>query len=198
MSQSLRIVVADDEPDLRDYFRRILPLLGHQVVALATNGHELVERCRQTQPDLVITDIHMPELDGIEAAVRIYQNQPLPIILIAAHLDPETVERAAADHVLGFLVKPIKQGDLLPAIALARRCFEQLTALQQEAVDLREALMHRAVVDQAVNLLRKSTGEDEESAFRRLQSLARTRHLKLATLAAMLVEGEEVFQAKGE
>ena len=80
MSQSLRVVVADDEPDMRDYFRKGLLRLGHQVVAAAADGRELVEQCRALRPDLVITDIKMPELDGIDAATQIYRERPVPVI----------------------------------------------------------------------------------------------------------------------
>ena len=79
MSRALRIAVADDEPDVRDYFRRILPRLGHQVVAVAQTGRELIEQCRAARPDLVITDIKMPDQDGIEAAVAIGRDKPVSI-----------------------------------------------------------------------------------------------------------------------
>ena len=82
MNQSLRIVVADDEPDMREYFQKILPRLGHQVVGVAQDGRSLVEHCRRLRPDLVITDIKMPDLDGIDAATQIYQERPLPVILV--------------------------------------------------------------------------------------------------------------------
>ena len=132
MTRALRIVVADDEPDMQDYFRTILPLLGHEVVAAAGTGRELVEQCRATQPDLVITDIKMPEMDGIEAAIAIYQERPVPIILVSAHHDAELLRRAEADHILGYLVKPIKQADLEPVIVLAVRRFEQFQELRKE------------------------------------------------------------------
>lgn len=114
MSQrSLRIVVADDEPDLREYFQKILPRLGHQVVASAKNGSELVEQCRNCHPDLVITDIRMPDMDGIEAACQIYGNNPVPLVLVSAYHDPDLIARAEADHIMGCLVKPIKRQDLV-------------------------------------------------------------------------------------
>ncbi len=140
MSQPLRVVVADDEPDMREYFQKILPRLGHQVVGVAANGVELVERCRELQPDLVITDIKMPDLDGIDAAIRIYQERPIPVILVSAYHDSAIVRRAEADHILAYLVKPIRQADLEPAIALAVRRFEQMQTLYREADDLRRAL----------------------------------------------------------
>src|SRR5271166_263896 len=111
MNQPLRIAVADDEPDMRDYFGKILPRLGHRVVVLAANGRELVEQCRVAHPDLVITDIKMPDIDGIDAAVGIYKDCPVPVILVSAYHNPELIERAEADHILGYLVKPIKQAD---------------------------------------------------------------------------------------
>src|SRR5262245_38271722 len=116
MTQPLRIAVADDEPDMRDYFRKILSHLGHQVVAVAANGRELVEQCRATLPDLVITDIKMPEMDGMDAATALYDERPVPIIVVSAYHDPQLIGRAEADHVMGYLVKPIKQADLPPTI----------------------------------------------------------------------------------
>ena len=133
MTHSLRIAVADDEPDMRDYFRKILPRLGHAVVAVAENGRELVEQCRAVRPDLVITDIKMPDMDGIDAATQLYQEAPVPVILVSAYHDPELIARAGADHILGYLVKPIKQADLQPVIGLAMRRFEQFQAVPPES-----------------------------------------------------------------
>jgi response regulator NasT len=133
MSTSLRIAVADDEEDMRDYFRKCLKRLGHEVVAVARSGRELVEQCRATHPDLVITDIQMPELDGIDAAVEIYRERPVPVILVSAYHDADLIGRAEADHILGYLVKPIKQGDLEPVIGLAMRRFEQFQAVPPES-----------------------------------------------------------------
>ena len=145
MTQPLRIAVADDEPDMRDYFAKILPRLGHHVVAQARDGRELVEQCRAVRPDLVITDIKMPEMDGIDAAVAIYKETPAPVILVSAFHDASLIERAEADHILGYLVKPIKQADLAPAITLATHRFEQFEQLRREAADLKQALGDRQI-----------------------------------------------------
>jgi response regulator NasT len=195
MTQSLRIAVADDEPDMRDYFRRILPCLGHTVVAVAENGRELVEFCRTLRPDLVITDIKMPDMDGIDAAGKIYQDVPIPVILVSAYHDPQLIERAEADHVLGYLVKPIKQADLEPAIALAVRRFEQFKALQREASDLRQALEDRKIIERAKGILMKQAGLGEQEAFRRLQKTASSKNLKLVELARMIVTAAETLQS---
>ena len=132
MSRRLRIAVADDESFVRDYLSELLPRLGHEPLA-ARGGRELLELCRRQKPDLVITDIKMPDLDGIDAAIQIYQKWPIPVILVSAFHDPALIGRAEADHILGYLVKPIKPADLEPVIALAVRRFEQFEALRREA-----------------------------------------------------------------
>jgi response regulator NasT len=190
----LRIVIADDEPDMREYFQKMLPRLGHQVVAAAAGGRELVERCRALAPDLVITDIKMPDLDGIDAATEIYRQRPVPVVLVSAYHDAALIERAEADHIMGYLVKPIKQADLEPAIALAVRRFGQFEELRREAADLRQALEDRKLVERAKGVLMRRAGLDEADAFRRLQKLASARGRKLAEIAQMILVAEEAAQ----
>jgi response regulator NasT len=193
MNQSLRIAIADDEPDMRDYFARMLPRLGHQVVVTAENGETLLAGCRRTRPDLVITDIKMPDMDGIDAAVRLYAEMEIPVILVSAYHDAELIRRAEADHIMGYLVKPIKHADLEPAIALAVHRFEQFKDLRKEAADLRQALEDRKLIERAKGILMKRASLDEPSAFRRLQKTASDRNLKLAEVARIIVTAEEAF-----
>jgi two-component system, response regulator PdtaR len=197
MSRSLRIVVADDELDMRDYFENILPLLGHQVIGIAKTGHELVELCTTTHPDLVITDIKMPDMDGIDAATQIYRNKAIPIILVSAYHDPEFIRRAEADHIMAYLVKPIKQADLEPAIGIAIYRFEQFQALRKEAADLKQALEDRKVIEKAKGILMKKTGLDEHDAFRRLQKLASDKNRKLIEIAQIILTAEEALEPPG-
>jgi response regulator NasT len=194
MSQSLKIAVADDEPDMRDYFQKCLTRLGHKVVAVASDGNELLHQCRATNPDLVITDIKMPDMDGIDAAVRLYRERPVPVILVSAYHDPDLVARAGADHILAYLVKPIKQVDLGPAIALAMRRFEQFEALRTEAADLRQALEDRKIIERAKGALMKRGQLEEQEAFRRLQKLASEKSRKLVEIAQMILCAEEALE----
>lgn len=198
MNASLRIAIADDEPDMREYFQKMLTRLGHQVVLLARDGRELVERCHALLPDLVITDIKMPDMDGIEAASAIYRDHHIPVIVVSAYHDSELIQRAESDHILGYLVKPIKQADLEPTIALTMRRFEQIEALRKETADLRQALEDRKIVERAKGLLMRKAGLDEEGAFRRLQKIASDRNLKLVELARMLLTAEEAFSPPGK
>jgi AmiR/NasT family two-component response regulator len=194
MNPSLRIAVADDEPDMQKYFQKSLPRLGHQVVAVAGNGRELVEKCRTTQPDLVITDIRMPDMDGIDAASAIYKERPVPVVLVSAFHDAELIHRAEADHILGYLVKPIKQPDLEPVIALAMRRFEQFQELRKEAADLRQTVEDRKVIERAKGILMKRAGLDEADAFRHLQKLVSEESRKLADVAQMILIAEKAVQ----
>jgi response regulator NasT len=194
MNRSLRIAVADDEPDMREYFHKSLTRLGHKVVVVVANGRDLVEQCRAVKPDLVITDIKMPDLDGIDAAVQIYKERPVPVILVSAYHDAALLERAEADHILGYLVKPIKQADLEPVIALSLRRFEQFEALRQETADLRQALEDRKVIERAKGVLMKKGGLDEQDAFRRLQKLASEKSRKLVEIAHMILVADLALQ----
>jgi two-component system, response regulator PdtaR len=194
MTQSLRIAVADDEFDMRDFFERMLKRCGHQVVSVADNGRELVEHCRELNPDLVITDIKMPEMDGIEASREICRERPIPVILVSAHQDAKLIERAEANSVLAYLVKPIGPDDLVPAIAIAMRRFEELQALRKETADLRQALSDRKVIEQAKGILMRVAAIDEKTAFRRLQELAADRNQKLIEAAQSVVALEKTLR----
>ena len=125
MTAALSIAVADDEPRMRDYYCSTLPLLGHRVVVVAQDGREMVERCRNTRPDLIITDIKMPDMDGIDAVREICGVEPIPIILVSAYHDVDLLDRARREHILAYLVKPIKQADLEAAISVAMQRFEE-------------------------------------------------------------------------
>jgi response regulator NasT len=197
MSYSLRIAVADDELDMRDFLERMLPRCGHQVVSVAENGQQLIEHCRAQQPDLVITDIKMPVVDGIEAASQINRERRTPVILVSAYHDPTLVERAEADHVLAYLVKPIVFADLQPAIAVAMRRFEELQALQRECSDLRQSLADRKVIEQAKGILMKVAGVDEKEAFHRLQQAASEQNKKLVEMATTLISMEKALSPPG-
>jgi len=194
MTDALRIAVADDEPRMRDYYREILPLLGHRVICAAQTGRELVQYCRGDPPDLMITDIKMPDMDGIDAAVEVCRDGPLPVILVSAYHDADFLERAKAKHVLAYLIKPIKQADLVAAITIATQRFVELRALREEAGELRQALEDRKLIEQAKGVLMKKVGLDEKEAFRRLQKMSRDHNQKLVGVAQMILRAEEAFR----
>jgi len=187
MNRGLRILIADDEKDMRDYFADILPDLGHQCVDAAESGRRLLELARQWQPDLIITDVRMPDGDGLSAAKQYTAERFAPVILVTAFHGAEILERAADAHVFAYLVKPIERAQLESAIAIAWRRFEQFEGLRREASDLRQALEDRKVIERAKGILMRQRRCDEDEAFRRMQKMARDENKKLAEVAKMIV-----------
>jgi AmiR/NasT family two-component response regulator len=194
MNKPLRIAIADDEREMRDYLKEVLARLGHQVVAEAASGKELAEQCHKTAPDLVIADIKMPDMDGIETSSAVNRERQVPVILVSGHHDAELLTRLGADHIMGYLVKPVKEADIKTAIAVAMLRFGHFLALAKEAASLRQALEDRKVIERAKGAVMKRMGLDEEEAFRRLRKLASDRNRKLIDVARDIVAAEDVFR----
>ncbi|HWB09333.1 MAG TPA: response regulator [Pirellulales bacterium] len=189
----LRVAVADDEPDVLAAVAKMLESLGHEISCTAATGRELVDHCLATTVDLVMTDIRMPDMDGLEAAAVIYEKVRTPIILLSGHCDKELIERAEENHVFAYLMKPITAMQLEPAIALATRRWEEFQELEQEANDLRQALSDRKLIERAKGLIMKHLNLDEQEAFRRLQKLASSKNKKLIEIAEMVLTTAEAL-----
>ncbi len=191
---SLRIVVADGDPAICQGHHEYLTRLGHQACGAAT-GRQLVEQCRLLRPDLVITAVHFPDLDGSTVADEVCREQPTPLILVPGEQDAGALPRALSNpYVLACLFKPVKQADLATAIALAMHRFVQIEALRSEAAELRQTLEDRKVIERAKGLVMRYAGLDEPEAFRRLRKLASDRNRKLVEIAHDIVIAAEIFQ----
>ena len=119
MPQQLRIVAADDDAAMLLYYLRIIPHMGHLLLAEASNGLELVEWALRSQPDLVISDICMPELDGISAMERVQSEADIPFIFVSADDELDHRPRLERNRVLDYLQKPVKQAELTSAVESA-------------------------------------------------------------------------------
>ena len=191
--EPLRILIADDESIRLMSLRKQLAALGHRVIAEASNGEEAVALAAATQPDLAILDIKMPVTDGIEAAQQITRVRPIPIILLTAYNEAELVERAAQANISAYLMKPVAEEDLLPAITLALIRFRQFEALRREVSDLREALEARKIIERAKGILVRRLDLTEEEAFRRLQKQSQDSNRKLAEVAEAIVMADRLL-----
>jgi two-component system, response regulator PdtaR len=189
--ETLRILVADDESIRLLSLRKQLAALGHNVVAEASTGEEAVALAVSARPDLAILDIKMPVMDGIEAAEKITQARPIPIILLTAYDEAQLVERAAQANISAYLMKPVAEEDLLPAITLALRRFRQFEALHQEVANLREALEARKTIERAKGILMRRLDLSEEEAFRRLQKQSQDSNRRLAQVAEAIVVADQ-------
>jgi two-component system, response regulator PdtaR len=184
---AMRILIAEDETIIRLDLRATLEAAGFEVCAEARNGEEAVELARAERPDLAILDVKMPKLDGIEAARRILAERPIPVVMLTAFDQGELVSRAVEAGVFGYLVKPFRESDLLPAIHAARARHAELEALREEAESLAEALESRKVVERAKGLLMEREGLSEQEAFARLRRASQTSSRPLKVVAEAVV-----------
>jgi two-component system, response regulator PdtaR len=183
----MRILVAEDESIIRLDLRDLLERAGFEVCAEARDGEEAVELARSEQPDLAVMDVKMPKLDGIEAARKILEERPIPIVMLTAYGQEELVSRAVEAGVFGYLVKPFREQDLLPAIQAARARHEELQAVRGEAESLAEALAARKVIERAKGLLMQKEGLTEDAAFARLRKASQVSGRPLKVIAEAVV-----------
>ena len=183
----MRILVAEDETIIRLDLRALLEQAGYEVCGEARDGAEAVELARALEPDLAIMDVKMPRLDGIEAARRILDERPIPIVMLTAYGQDEIVSRAVEAGVFGYLVKPFREQDLLPAIHTASARHEELQALRDEAESLADALAARKSIERAKGLLMAKEGISEDEAFDRLRRASQLSGRPLKVVAEALI-----------
>src|SRR5438105_7302297 len=183
----MRMRVAEDETIIRLGLRAVLERAGFEVCAEARDGEEAVALARSEQPDVAVLDVKMPRLDGIEAARRILDERPIPIVMLTAYDQKELVARAIEAGVFGYLVKPFREQDLLPAIRTARARHEELAALREEAESLAEALAARKAIERAKGLLMAKEGLTEQEAFERLRRASQIAGRPLKVVAEALI-----------
>jgi response regulator NasT len=184
----LKVLIAEDETLIRLDLKGMLENAGLEVCAEAKNGVEAVELAASTAPDVAVLDVKMPRLDGIEAARKILDERPMPIVLVSAFTEQSLVRRAAEAGVYGYLAKPFREEDLLPAIATARARFDQLAAVREEAESLSEALAARKLIERAKGLLMESQGLNEQDAFARLRRASQVSGRPMRVIAEAIIE----------
>src|SRR6187397_2113919 len=182
-TSAVRILVAEDETIIRLDLVAMLGRAGLDVCAEARDGVEAVALAREHEPDLAIMDVKMPNLDGIEAARRILDERPIPIVMLTAYGQDELVSRAVEAGVFGYLVKPFREQDLLPAIRAARARHDELLALREEAESLADALAARKAIERAKGLLMAKEGLSEQDAFARLRKASQVSGKPLKVVA---------------
>ncbi len=194
--ERLRLLIADDDTLVSSGLAAMLRNIGHTVVDCACSGREAVEKAGRLSPDLVIMDIKMDDMDGLEASKRILEQQPLPIVILTAFSEAEFIELADDIGVSGYMVKPFTQSDLQPALTLARSRFKQLQALKREVGDLKEMIRTRKLVEQAKGLLMEKEGITEADAFRRIQQMSRNQNIAMAKLAEAIIMTSRVMSGR--
>jgi two-component system, response regulator PdtaR len=183
------VLLVDDESLIRMGMRAMLQDLGYRVVGEAADGEEAVEKVAALDPDVVIMDIKMPGMDGLEATRRIMAEHPVPIIVLTAYNQRSLVEEAADAGVLAYLMKPVRESDIGPAIEVARARFAELIWLRRASAD-RPARADRSTVSQveaATQLLRDRYRLTEAEATSRLRRLAQSSRRSIVEIAEAII-----------
>ncbi len=187
-----RILIADDESIILMDLREMLANLGYLIVGEASDGQSAVNMARELRPDLVVMDIMMPAMDGIEAAKLLTAERIAPVLLLTAYSQVDLVERAKDAGVVGYLVKPFRESNLAPAIEVTLARFEEFEALRKEVDDLKDNLETRKIVDRAKGILMTTQGLTEQDAFRRIQKMSMNTRRPMKEIAEAIVLANEV------
>jgi response regulator NasT len=190
--EKIRIVIADDESLIRMDLREMLNSLGYLVVGEVGDGRSAVNAARELKPDILIMDIKMPDMDGIEAAKILTEEGIAPVVLLSAYSQSDLVERAREAGVIAYLVKPIRDTDLPPAIEIALARYREFMEVQKEINDLTEALETRKLVDRAKGILMDRQGLSEAEAFRKIQKMSMNNRKPMKEVAWAIILAHQV------
>lgn len=194
-----RIIIADDESLIRLDLREMLIHLGYEVIAEAGDGRTAVELATRLRPDLLIMDIKMPDLDGISAAEELTRERIAPVVLLTAYSDQVLVKRAQDAGVVGYVVKPFREAELMPVIELSRARFDEFRTLEKEVGSLKDALETRKVIERAKGVLMEVHGLRESEAFHRIRktSMDARKSMKEVAEAILLAHDMEASISAG-
>ena len=186
-----RVIIADDESLVRTDLREALTELGYLVVGEVGDGQSAVNMARELDPDVLVMDIKMPGMDGIEAAQVLTQEKVAPVVLLTAYSQKELIDRAKEAGVVGYLVKPFRETDLAPAIELAMARFAEFRTLEEEVDNLAEALETRKKVERAKGILMDQQGMTETEAFRKIQKMSMNTRKPMKDVAEVIILAHE-------
>jgi AmiR/NasT family two-component response regulator len=189
----VRILIAEDEELTRVMVRTQLEQLGYEVVGEAETGEDAVRLALQTRPDVVILDIRMPVMDGIEAARQIVSQHPCAVVFLTAYAEEELITQATQVGAYGYLLKPFRKQELAPAITLALTRFREMQAKDREVRELQEALETRKLIERAKGILMDRLGLSEAEAFRRIHFMARNQNKTMKEIAQSVITAAEIL-----
>ena len=193
----MRVLIAEDDPLIALGLVERLRSLGHEPIGPAADGAEAMELARTSLPDIYLFDIEMPNIDGLEAATQLAAaGLRRPVVVVTGVDDPSLIERSIASGVSAYLTKPVDSRELGAAIGLASARHAEFQALEAEVDRAQQALEDRKLVERAKGLLMSALNLSEQDAFRRLQLTARERNLRLADVAARIVEQQSLLEPK--
>lgn len=186
-----KIIIIDDKPDQRFVLKGLLTDIGCEVIGEGASGLDAVKLLQDKTPDVVFMDVAMPGMDGIEAVNMIKNLNPLPVILITGKKDEETIKRAMDAGIMAYLVKPVREEELLPTIALAIARFNEFQAVKKENIDLKEAVEARKIIERAKGFLMEKEHLKEKEAFAFIQKTSMDRRQSMKEVSIAIISAFE-------
>lgn len=191
-----RVLVLDDHLPSKAFLIKALTERGFEVVGEGKSGHDALRLAQAVTPDVILMAVGLPDMDGISAAGKIMEEHASPIVLLTSHYEPDTIEWAKAAGVMAYLVKPLREEELLPAVELAILRFEEFMSLRKENENLKRTLEARKTIERAKGILMKQQDLSEAEAFSLIQKKSMDMRKPMAEIARAIILAEEMIEKK--
>lgn len=182
-----RVLLADPDRDFRKMLKDMLQQHDYLVVAETEDGKSTLQSAFQTQPDLVIMEGKLPGSKGLEVARIIEEQHLAPVVLVTSSSHRELIEEAKFSAVIGYIIKPVDEANLILTLEMALATFKRLVKLETENRKLKKKLEEKNLIDQAKRLLIEKKGLSEQAAYRYMQKVSMDRCSSLSKVAQLVI-----------
>ena len=184
----MRVLIVDDESLIRMDLRDIIESCGHEVVAEGTNGVEALELCKKHKPDIILMDVKMPELDGIEAARQIGFHHEAPVVLLTSYSQQDLIDKARDSGVYGYLIKPVREEQLVPSLEMALGRYKSDAQLREKMAELEQSLEDRKIIQKGTGILMELYSISEVEAYNRIRTLSMNKQISIIETCNLIIK----------
>lgn len=184
----MRVLIVDDESLIRMDLRDIIESCGHEVVAEGTNGVEALALCKKHKPDIILMDVKMPELDGIEAARQIGFHHEAPVVLLTSYSQQDLIDKARDSGVYGYLIKPVWEEQLVPTLEMALGRYKSDAQLREKMAELEQSLEDRKIIQKGTGILMELYSISEAEAYNRIRTLSMNKQISIIETCNLIIK----------
>ena len=184
----MRVLIVDDESLIRMDLRDIIESCGHEVVAEGTNGVEALALCKKHKPDIILMDVKMPELDGIEAARQIGFQHEAPVVLLTSYSQQDLIDKARDSGVYGYLIKPVREEQLVPTLEMALGRYKSDAQLREKMAELEQSLEDRKIIQKGTGILMELYSISEVEAYNRIRTLSMNKQISIIETCNLIIK----------
>ena len=184
----MRVLIVDDESLIRMDLRDIIEPCGHEVVAEGTNGVEALALCKKYKPDIILMDVKMPELDGIEAARQIGFHHEAPVVLLTSYSQQDLIDKARDSGVYGYLIKPVREEQLVPTLEMALGRYKSDAQLREKMAELEQSLEDRKIIQKGTGILMELYSISEVEAYNRIRTLSMNKQISIIETCNLIIK----------